>query len=554
VNLLASQLRDFSLWQTNMKVNILLGGKAGQGIAELALFVAEVLVKQGYYVFNYRDYQSLIRGGHSFNVVSVSEKPVHIHDLDYDVIVAVDENTIDVHKSNLKKEGKVLSEKEVKALGIVRKNKLDIRVVNIVYAATLLKMLGVDKKIIIDEINSRFKGKSLLNDDLKAAEFGYMNNLGKVKMPKVKPVKRYFMNGSEGIGIGAISSGLDVYLSYPMTPSTGVLHYLAKKQLDYNYIVMHPENEIAVANAALGSSHVGARTMIGTAGGGYDLMTEAMSMQGMAQIPLTVYLSQRPGPGTGVPTYSSQGDLNLALKSSHGEFPRVVVAPGDPIECIELTNQAMYLAEKFRILSILLGDKHVAESEYTFDSIPNILKIESSIDTKKYGDKLYPNYLNEKRSVPGLSLVRSTSYEHNEMGYTVEDAKTTKKMAEKRLEIMKNMKKEIKKFERIKVFGKKSSDKVVISWGSTKGAILDAANELKNWKFVQVLYLGPFPADLVSKELNGAKKIVLVEENLTGLMGDLLKEKTGIEVTDKVLKYDSRVFTKNELVEKLSKI
>ena len=542
-----------------VKVNILLGGKAGQGINELALFVADVLVKQGYYVFNYRDYQSLIRGGHSFNVVSVSDKPIHIHDLDYDVIVAIDENTKKIHIKNLKSEGVLISDAEVKANEIVRKNKLDKRVTNVVYASILLRMLGVDKKVIVDEINERFAGKSLLNDDLKAAEFGYMINAGSIKMPKINNKKKYFMNGSEGVGVGAIVSGMDVYLSYPMTPSTGVLHYLASKQMDYDYIVMHPENEISVANASLGCAHTGARTFIGTAGGGYDLMTEAMSMQGMSEIPLTVYLAMRPGPGTGVPTYSTQADLHMALKSSHGEMPRVVVAPGDVVESIELTNQAMYLAEKFRVLSIILSDKHLAESECTFDEIPNLIGIESSVDGKKYGAKLYKNYEDtkegySKRSVPGLSIARSSSYEHDENGYTTEEPKSAKKSADKRLRKMESIKKDIKKFERIKVHGKKNSDKIVVSWGSTKGAIIDAVSELKDWKFLQILYLGPFPAEQVKKELEKASKIVLVEESSTGIIGDIIREKTGIEINNKILKYDGRVFTKDELVGELGEI
>jgi len=503
-----------------MKINILIGGKAGQGINKVSEIVSKILVDQGYFTFNYRDYPSLIRGGHNFNVLCVSDKRVGSYESELDIIVAMDEKTILLHKGSLKKSGIIIGSKSFEKLG---------RNLNIALAGVLIKLLGINKNILIEHVKKEFDNKETID----AAEKGFASQEKKFDFRKLNN-KISIMTGSVGISQGAVNSEIDLYLSYPMTPSTGVMHDLASRQVENNLMVFQPENEIAAVNMGLGASFAGAKTMIGTSGGGYDLMTEGLSFQGMSEIPLVVYLSSRPGPGTGVPTYSSQADLNVALRGGHGESPRVVIAPGDPIECVEKTNEAFYLAEKFNTLSIILGDKHLAESEFSSDEKPN---------------KIIPVKVNRK--VPGESIVKASSYEHDKFGNTTESAEITKDNADKRIEKYKKIKEECKKFEMIKIHGKKNSKNLVIGWGSTKTVILDAI-EREDFKFLQVLYMKPL-SDEIKNEIQKAKKVILVEQNVTGQLGRLLREKTGLKIENKILKYDGRPFTCDELKERLMK-
>ncbi len=485
-----------------MRLNIVIGGKAGQGPNILTSLVAEALVKKGLQVFYSRDYQSLIRGGHNFNHLTISDSKVESNDSKIDLLVALDENTIKVHSSSLSKKA------------IIMKGEHE----NMYFAGRLFKILGLDFKVLEEEL------KKLRNfeENIKEAREGWNIEKNKINL-KLGNKSRKLENGSKAIASGAIASGLDVYYGYPMTPATPVMFELASLQEKNNFLMLELESEIAVMNAALGTSITGAKVMIGTSGGGFDLMTEALSMAGMAEIPIVCYLASRPGPSTGLATYTSQGDLNLALYSGHGEFSRVVLAPGDPVESQELTSQAFYFSQKFKIPAIVLSDKHLAESVYTLDSSARITK-----------------------SAKLISLKRYNSYESNENGEAVEDSDTINKNVEKRLKKALELKKEASKFEQYKVYGDKNSKKVVVSYGSTKGAILDALPS--DWKFIQILYLEPFPE---ISELKSASKIILVENSATGMLGDLIRARTGIKIDKKILRYDGRPFLADELRENL---
>jgi 2-oxoglutarate/2-oxoacid ferredoxin oxidoreductase subunit alpha len=504
-----------------MRLNILIGGKAGQGINKISEIVSSVLVEYGYFTFNYRDYPSLIRGGHNFNVLSVSDKRIGSIESKLDVIIAMDENTLKIHKKDLKSKGVVIGLNGFQDLG---------RNLNVAQAGALIKVLGIDKKILIDEIENQFHNK----ESNAAAEKGYDSQKEKFNLKKLDN-KISIKTGTQAVAQGAINSKIDLCIAYPMTPSTGVLHELAGKAEKQGFRVFQPENEIAVVNSAIGASFTGAKTLIGTSGGGYDLMCEGLSFQGQSEIPLVCYLCSRPGPGTGVPTYTSQADLDIALRGGHGEFPRVVIAPGDPIEAIEKTNEAFYLSEKFKTLSIILSDKHLAESEFSSDKVPN---------------KILP--VNVTRNIPGKEIVKASSYESDKFGNTTESADITKQNAEKRIEKYKKIQEDCKQFEMIKIFGNKNSKNLIIGWGSTKTSILDAI-EGEDFKFLQVLYMKPLSNE-IKKEMLKANKIILVENNLTGQLGRLLREKTGMIIKNRILKYDGRPFKSDELKEELLKI
>ena len=346
-----------------MEKTILIGGAAGLGSAVTSHFIGKLFCSLGYYVFNYRDYPSLIKGGHNFNILKVSSNPVYSHEYHYDFILALDQKTIDIHKKDLKKGGCVYGAKETEP--VVQKLQGPNILANDVLIGLLFKHFGVDLDVILNSAEKVF-GK---NADLikKAIQEGYQLGCEKEKLKISK--SNYFISGTEAIGIGAIAAGLDVYLAYPMTPASPVLHFLAKRQLENNILVFQPENEIAVINAALGASFAGAKAMVGTSGGGFALMTEGLSLAAMTELPLVIYLGQRPAPATGLATHTGQGDLKFALNAGHGEFLRVVLSPGDAREAITRTEEAFYLSNKYRVPVIFLSDKHLAESNYTFNEI-----------------------------------------------------------------------------------------------------------------------------------------------------------------------------------------
>jgi len=367
------------------------------------------------------------------------------------------------------------------------------------------------------ELGKRFE------ENIKEAKKGYEDEKKKFCAVKfVEKNKNQLMNGNKGIAEGAIKSGLDVYYAYPMTPATNVLSELAEKQIENNILILELENEIAVINAAIGSSITGAKAMVGTSGGGFDLMTEALSLTGIAEVPLVAYLSQRPGPATGLATETGQGDLSMARHSGHGEFSRIVLSPGNPEECQELVSQAFYFSQKFKVPAIVISDKHLSESLFTLTENPKITESKKS-----------------------TSLIRYNSYEKDEIGSATENPEIVEKNVERRLKKGKEIEEEAGKFEQYKIYGKKDSKNVIVSWGSTKGAILDAIEKL-NACFVQILYIEPFPKD-AKKYLKG--NVILVENNSTAQLGKLIAEKIGILIPDnsKILKFNGRPFLSDEL-------
>ncbi len=506
-----------------MRLNILIGGKAGQGINKVSGIVSKILINQGYFTFNYRDYPSIIRGGHNFNVLSISDKNISSHESKIDIMIALDELTKQIHENELKKNGVIIDYKDFLKFGLN---------LNIALSGALTKILGIPKKILLAEVKKSLSTNN--KQSIIAATTGYNSQSNKYNLKKLKN-QLSLMSGSQAVSIGAINSKIDLYFAYPMTPATGVLHELAAKQLEHNFMTFQPEGEIAAVNMALGASFSGAKVMVGTSGGGFDLMSEGLSLQGISEIPLVVYLASRVGPGTGIPTYNMQGDLDIALRAGHGEFPRIVASPGDPLESIEITNELMYLSEKFRCLSILLSDKHVAESEFSTD--------------KKHKR---PLKINITRKLPGEFIVKSSSYEQDDYGLTTESAEFAIKNGDARIERYEQIRNGCKNFEMIKIHGKKDSKNLIIGWGSTKGAILDAIKG-EDFKFLQAIYLKPM-SDKIKNEIQKAKNVILVESNLTGQLGRLIREKTGISIKNRILKYDGRPFRSDELKKELLKI
>ena len=486
-----------------MKYTILFGGRAGQGPNILTHILAKTLSEIGYYVFYYRDYQSLIRGGHSFNVLTFSDKEINSNESKLDLIVALDSKTVPLHKKDLKKEGLIFEEKKP----------------NMYFAGKVYCILGLDFKLL----DKKLKELGKYSENLKEAKEGYQNCKKQINLSIRKQNKKELVSGSVAIANGAIKSGLSVYFAYPMTPATAVLTELSQRQKEKGHLVLELENEIAVANAGAGAAISGAKAMVGTSGGGFSLMTETLSMCGIAKIPLVFYLASRAGPATGVPTYTSQGDLQVARYAGQGEFPRVVLAPGDPVEAEELVSQIFYLTQKFSCPGIIISDKHLAESFYTNEKKPFLKK---SKNITKFG--------------------RYNSYEQDpKTGSATEDMEIIKKNVLERNKRTLKLSKEAEKFSGYKIYGKKDSKNAIVFWGSTKGAIIDAISDLDVCA-IQILYIEPFPKK-IEKLLKNKKKIIDIENNATGQLASVIREETGVKVNDKILRYDARPFLSDEL-------
>lgn len=543
-------------------ISVLLGGKAGDGIDKAGSVIAKIFNKHGLYVFVHRDYPSLIRGGHTFSIIRASNTPIKAHEDMVDIVIALDQKTADTHRTRLKKDGILVHDNDtVKSDGLAVNMTTTIKndgllpiFQNTYMVGVLCGILDIQKDILKTIIEQNMAKETDLN--LKVALKGYSEV--KVMLPlkngDAKPIP--LMTGNEALAMGFAAGGLEEYYAYPMTPSSTILHFLAENGDELGVKVVHPESEIAVINMALGSAYTGKKAAVGTSGGGFCLMTEGVSFAGMAEIPITIILGQRPGPSTGLPTYTAQTELNFAISSGHGEFVRLITAPGDAKECFELAGLTLGLSWKYQIPAFILTDKTIAESTYNFD----LSKTQSSFPSTVLwdGNGEYNRYQMTNNGIsplafPGnkIATVKTSSYEHLESGITTESAEITKMMQDKRMKKLDGLMKEIDSLDCVKTYGNTGSDKVILFWGSNKGACVEAAEKL-NIKAVQVKILWPTPTIKIKEALKGAKKKICIENNYTGQLRSLL-EAEGIKIDSSILKYDGRPFAVDELAELLRK-
>ncbi len=509
----------------------------------------------------HNDYPSIISGGHNFSKISFGRNEVFSQSNKIDILVALDKKTIKNHKNNLKKKNVILYDNSsteysknnffgIPASKFIKELDCPDIIRNTVFIGALSFISGIKFEFVRETLEEVYPSKKKLN--IKAAKKGYdfaKENFDIIFDFKKVGKQKEFMNGNSAISEGTVKAGLETYIAYPMTPATSILHHLAAKKNEYDLNVVQPENEIAVITMAMGSSYAGSKTMIGTSGGGFALMTEAISFSGISEIPLLIVESQRTGPSTGVPTYTAQSDLSFVLNSGHGEFPKAVIAPGTHEECFYKSAEALRIAWKYQIPVILLIDKHLSESYKTLDLNKKIKKAKAKISKSK---KNYMRYKFTKDGIspldfPGMKnkKIKATSYEHDEFGITTENPEKVKKMIDKRFKKIETLKKEMKKLKTINVYGRGKN--TIITWGSTTGAVVEAVKELKNVKVVQPIYMEPFPTKEIKKYLKNSEKIISIEANATGQLAKLVKMKTNLDIDKKILKYDSREFNPEKL-------
>lgn len=572
---------------------VLLGGEAGEGIKSAGKIYAVALIKSNRNVFVYDEYPSLIRGGHNIVNITYSQYPVYSHNREIDILLCLNRETFDTHKSNLSTKATVIYDSsdfeisnedlnqfpcdliDIPAESLIKQHELPKIIRNILFVGAGLISAGITKESLIDAIKHELDGNKYFDQNIQAIKLLYdaladyfnirnLNNSNKTVVSEdINSVNqdRYLMTGNDAIALGAIRAGLQFYAAYPMTPASTILSTLFEYSREFSIIVKQAEDEIAAINMAIGASYAGVRSMVGTAGGGFSLMVEGLGLAAITETPLVLVVSQRPGPATGLPTWTGQADLLFVLHASQDEFPRIILTPTDAEECFRMSFWAFNLAEKYQIPVFILVDKYLSESMYHF-SIPEIEKqnidrglllnerILNRLDNfDRY--ELTPNGVSP-RSIPGQNngIFLANSDESDTKGYTSEDALMRKNKVEKRFVKQQYIKKEMKSID---TYGDLRSPLGIITWGSTKGPALEAMRRLqsigKQYKLLALNYIEPFPAEDINNFIKGSKEIILVEGNFTSQLGKLILMNTDYEIEHKLLKYDGRPIHPDEIVD-----
>lgn len=542
----------------------LVGGKAGAGVKKAGLVASSLFSGLGRFVFQMDDYQSLIRGGHNFAIVSTSADQVFSHYDKADLVVALDARSYEKHKDHLAEGGIIVYDSDLctgeKGIGIpltseARKFPDHSRRIGVGAVAVLVAMLDLDKDHLVETIRREYHRDTEYNITFAENIYSLACSQIKEKHAVEKGVSKLpVVSGNEAIALGAAAGGLDVYIAYPMTPASSILHFLASKASQLKIAVMHVESEIAVANMALGASSAGARAMVGTSGGGFALMQEAFSLAGIAETPILFVLSSRPGPATGIPTYTSQGDLNFALGAGHGEFPRIVASPGTIEEAFYLTAELQDLTWKYQLPAILLTEKHLSESRMTANLNPEQAKWAEPV---LYKGRQYKRYLDTPDGVspllfpPSDEVIKWNSYEHDEDGITTEDGNAAVLMCDKRNRKRASLIKHLHTINTLNTFGR--GDPVICTYGSTTMSVLEAlkAGSIQA-TVIQPRYIQPFPA--WDFEQYKDRKVIVVETNSTGQFASLIHEKTGITPAATIQKYNGRPFDPLELADRIKEV
>lgn len=566
-----------------MDYTIKIGGEAGQGIQTIGDTIGRVFARAGYHVFSHQDYESRIRGGHNFYQIRISERPIAASRQNVDILIALDKESIPQHEQELTENGRIVYDSSTLKMKQEGPVFFDIPFVelavasggerimeNTVATGAVLGMLGLDIDYLIANIGETFgrKGEKIVAGNRKAAIAGYdyavknctrcSFSLGDASSPQA----RMLIGGVESIALGALASGCRFYAAYPMTPSTGIMNYLASKEREYGIIVEQAEDEIAAINMALGASFAGVRAMTGTSGGGFALMVEGLSLAGMTETPVVIAMGQRPGPATGFPTRTEQGELQFLLSAGHGEFPRIIFAPGTPQQAFLLMNKAFDLAEKFQIPVLVLFDTYLSDSQWTMDGIDADRTVYTDYrlrggafeKAKDYKRHAFTRSGVTPLGVPGDAkhIVVTDSDEHDEEGHIVEDAETRVKMVQKRL---------FNKLPLIRqeiappfLYGDHDPETVLVGWGSTYGMLREAVDEIAKSRSIAMLHFSEvYPLPLLEtfdyvRFLTDAKVTICVEQNATGQFERLIRAETGHVFTTNIHKFDGRPFLLEELV------
>ena len=568
------------------EINFMVGGEAGQGVQTVGFILAKTMSRVGLYVFADQDYESRVRGGHNFYRVRASDAEVQALSETLDVLIALNQETIELHQGEVKKggitifdqeklktEGKRLSSLNVPMERLAEKTTGSKLVTNSVAIGAAIAAGGYDFELLASVLREHFahSGGNIAESNVTAARAGY-DHARQQKGPgfhsPIRPattVKRMLLNGNEAIALGAMAAGCKFVAAYPMTPASTIMEYIADKGRRFNIVVIQPEDEIAAMNMVIGAAFTGVRAMTATSGGGFALMVEGLSLAGMTETPVVVVLAQRLGPAIGLPTRTEQGELGFALHAGHGEFPRAIMAPATIEDAFHITVKAFNLADKYQVPVIILTDQHLASSYQTVETFDlkrvkidrgQLLSAEEATEITDYKRHRFTESGVSPRAMPlqGKALVVTDSDEHDEAGHMTEDAKTRERMMLKRLKKLDGLRSEL---GRPRLHQEPQAEMTLVGWGSTYGAIKEAASLLENEGVkANVLHLNelwPFPVETVTSILSGDEKNVIIESNATGQLARLIRAETGIKADKSIFKFDGRPFSPEYIVRELKK-
>lgn len=561
-------------------MNILVGGAAGQGMDTIAYLLGKTLTREGYGVLTTKDYMSRVRGGHNFSLLCVEAETPWSTATTTEILVALNEETYLLHREKLVTTGRIVFDPDVFALpasdeergiaiqlGTLARAAGGRIMANTVATGAVLALLGLDLAEAARLLSDIF-APVVAQQNTAALQSGHdeaSRLCGTCFSLPLSPGRRpkIFLDGNQALGMAALASGCRFLSAYPMTPSTGILSYLAGKQDEFDLVVEQAEDEIAAINMALGASFAGARAMTCTSGGGFALMGEGVSLAGITETPVVIVIAMRPGPATGLPTRTEQGDLNFVLHAGHGEFPRAVLCATHLEDAFYRLNKAFDLAEKYQIPVLFLSDQYFADtavaiSPYDFTR----LRYERYLADTENLTRPYRRYLLtddglSPRALPGQfhgEVVLADSDEHDEDGHIIEDAATRRLMVEKRLRRMESLATEMDEPE---LYGSPDPEILLVGWGSTYGILREATDTLQAHGHQATLLhfsdLWPLPSATITRLLPRAGISFCAENNATGQFSGLLRRETGLVVDHKILKYDGRPFTSSEIVQEVRK-
>ncbi|MDD1660090.1 MAG: 2-oxoacid:acceptor oxidoreductase subunit alpha [Methanomicrobiales archaeon] len=538
--------------------SVLIGGRAGEGLNKAGMILCHLLQERGYHVYLYYDYPSLIRGGHNFSLIRAVERPVFAHRDRVDYLLALNQETVERHRWRLAEGGVIVFDASaVRAEGVGLPLQTILREVQ---APDIARNTGIIAGFscaagipweTMEQVLEREIPRGI-ETNLAVARKVYGAGCTLRQIPELPRGRRHpILTGNEATGIGLLAGGLSSFIAYPMTPTSNLLHFLAEHADRYRLKVVHPENEIAVMLMALGAAYGGERVAVGTSGGGFCLMTEGLSLAGMAEIPVVIVLGQRPGPSTGLPTYSCQTELSFAISAGQGEFPRLVVAPANPAQACRWSTTALNLAWRYQVPAFVLVDKNVAEGAADFDpgGVPAVAPRES---VRWDGTGTYGRYAGTDDGIsPWLSppspgqTVKVNSYTHDELGISTEDPLLTVRLQEKLQRKGAALAAEVGRLQPVLSTGPADARTVLLTWGSCTDPCIEVAGE-HGLRVVQPVVLWPFPAEALRAALSGADRVVAVEQNTTAQLARLAAAE-GIAVHGRILKYDGRPFSLEDL-------
>lgn len=550
-----------------MEYNVLIGGAAGQGMDTVASLFNKVLQRSGLHLYTTANYRSRVRGGHNFFQIRFSNVEVSSPKKELDVIFALNEETLKTHLDRLKEDGLSFCDASIK--GYEETKKVDLvtkavefgnpKMISTIGLGILMGKFGLDVSIGEDVIKETFK-ESLVEGNIKALDYGY--NITKSELTKSETKDSILINGNEAVGLGAAAAGCKFYCAYPMTPSSGVLGFMADNSEELEIIVDQCEDEVAALNMALGASFAGVRSMTGSSGAGMALMSEAFSLAGIIETPVVIIDVQRPGPATGLPTDTEQADLRFLIHNGHGEYPRKVIALRNAKDAFYQTVRAFDQAEKYQIPVILMSDQLLADANVNIEPFDlESIKINRYLaNPKDYEPGTYQRYaITEDGISPRLLPTRANgnmvivdSDEHNEFGRTDESAENRKNMVDKRDRKFKSI---IEDLEEPWEMGTDDFDTLIVCWGSTYGVVKEAVEILndKGHK-IKALSFGdvfPLPLEKFKKFHEKAKKYMVVEMNKDGQFEGLIRQEALVKADHIIKKYDGRPFYLEDLVEEI---